>query len=58
MRFFALLAVGILTAAGLAVSGSAQPAPRIWKVAIGGETPDHAIQAQNYFPRMITIDAA
>ncbi len=38
-------------------AGAAQAAPMTWKVAIGGETPDHAIKAQDYFPRAITINA-
>jgi plastocyanin len=41
----------------MAGSGTAQPPPTSWKVAIGGESPDHAIQVQDFFPRTITINA-
>jgi len=37
--------------------GTAQPAPATWRVSAGAETPDHAIQLQDYFPRTITINA-
>ena len=38
-------------------SGVAQPAPTTWQASMGGESPDHAIQAQDFFPRTITINA-
>jgi len=53
----AVLGVCTLALMVMAASGAAQPAPVTWKVAIGGETPDHAIQAQDFFPRTITINA-
>lgn len=54
--------VGIVTALVLvfgafASSGTAQSSPATWKVAIGGETPDHGIQAQVFAPGTITIHA-
>jgi plastocyanin len=54
--------VGVLTALVLvfgafAGSGTAQSSPATWKVAIGGETPDHGIQAQVFAPSTITIHA-
>ncbi len=47
----------ILTLAVFAGSGTAQPSETTWKVAIGGETPDHRIQAQLFAPGTITINA-
>ncbi len=58
MRRFASAIVGlILVLTSLAVSGTAQPSATTWKVAIGGETPDHGIQAQVFAPALITIHA-
>jgi plastocyanin len=47
----------MLVWASFAAAGSAQPAGKAWKVAIGGETPDHGIQAQVFAPGSITINA-
>ncbi len=55
--FFAVVTACTLALMVMAGSGAAQPAPAAWKVTIGGETPDHGIQAQDYFPRTITINA-
>jgi plastocyanin len=49
--------VSALVLLGVAGTGIAQPAPATWRVSIGGETPDHAVQAQDFFPRAITIHA-
>jgi plastocyanin len=35
----------------------ASSAPRIWHVLVGGQSEDQAIQAEGYYPRVITIDA-
>ncbi len=53
----AVVAVSTLALMVMAGTGAAQPAPMTWKVSNGGETPDHAVQAQDYFPRTITINA-
>lgn len=47
----------ILIFAAFAVSGRAQPSAATWNVAIGGETPDHRLQAQIFAPGTITINA-
>ena len=58
MRAIASAVVGlILVLTSFAVSGTAQPSETTWKVAIGGETPDHRLQAQLFAPSTITIDA-
>src|SRR5262249_1725152 len=49
-----LLAVSMASTLGLMVtagSGSAQQPPTTWNVSVGGETPDHAVQLEDYFPR-------
>ena len=48
------LALGLAT---LSLPGRAQPAPMTWKVLNGADSPDHAIQGQDYYPRTITINA-
>ncbi len=53
----AVMAVSTLALMVMAGTGAAQPAPVMWKVSNGGETPDHAIQAQDFFPRAISIHA-
>lgn len=58
MRKFVSVVVGLIfTLAVFAVSGMAQQSETTWKVAIGGETPDHRIQAQLFAPTTITINA-
>jgi len=59
-----LLAVGslavALASATLISSAHAQSAssgPRTWHVLVGGQSKDRAIQAEGYYPRVITIDA-
>jgi plastocyanin len=58
MRKFASAVVGLmLVLTAFTVAGIAQPSETTWKVTIGGETPDHRIQAQLFAPSTITIDA-
>jgi plastocyanin len=60
-RLFHRAAVVVLTLAlgvgALSLPGRAQSAPATWKVLIGADSPDHAIQGQDYYPRTITINA-
>ena len=35
----------------------ARAGPRTWHVLVGGQSKDHAIQAEGYYPHVITIDA-
>lgn len=53
----AVVAVCTMALMVMAGTGAAQPVPVTWNVSIGGETPDHAVQAQDFFPRTITIHA-
>src|SRR5438132_496773 len=48
MSFSALLSVH---------AQSESSGPRTWHVLIGGQSDDKAIQAEGYYPRVITIDA-
>ena len=58
MSKFTSAAVGLMfILAASTVAGNAQPSETTWKVTIGGETPDHRIQAQLFAPSTITIDA-
>lgn len=59
-----LLAVGSLAAAlasatliSSAHAQSASSGPRTWHVLVGGQSKERAIQAEGYYPRVITIDA-
>jgi plastocyanin len=60
-----LLTIGLMAAARPAsaivispVSAqSTSSGPRTWHVLIGGQSQDQAIQAEGYYPRVITIDA-
>jgi len=45
-----------LSAAALSLPGRAQPAGTTWKVLVGADTPDHALQGQDFYPRTITIN--
>jgi plastocyanin len=47
----------VLAVVIFAPSGTAQPSPTTWNVAIGGETPGHGVQAQIFAPGTITINA-
>jgi plastocyanin len=57
IKYGSVLTGLILIMAAFTASGTAQPSPTTWKVAIGGETPDHGVQAQIFAPGTITIDA-
>jgi plastocyanin len=57
IKYMSVLAGFILAMTVFAASGTAQPSPTAWKVAIGGETPDHGVQAQIFAPSTITINA-
>src|SRR5205085_9274789 len=58
-----LLVVGLMAAAGPATvissvyAQSTSSGPRTWHVLVGGQSKDQAIQAEGYYPRVITIDA-
>jgi plastocyanin len=52
-----LLVASALAVGALSLPGQAQPAPATWKISIGAESPDHAIQGQDFYPRTITINA-
>lgn len=59
-RVFHRLLISVLICA-LAVGftplpGRAQPSPMTWKVSIGADSPDHAIQGQDFYPRTITVN--
>jgi plastocyanin len=56
-RASAALVIGVLVLGAVMGQGAAQSAGSTWKVAIGGETPDHGIQAQIFAPSLITIHA-
>lgn len=59
LRAVLLTSISVLIVTAVMVTarlGTAQPAPTAWKVLIGGETPDHAIQVNDYFPRTITVN--
>ncbi|HEX9371208.1 MAG TPA: plastocyanin/azurin family copper-binding protein, partial [Roseiflexaceae bacterium] len=52
------LLLALATCGGALASGAARPtmAATTWRAGIGGETPDHAIQAQAFLPASLTID--
>ncbi len=59
-----LLAIGSMAAGPASVAGmssvsahSTSSGPRTWHVLIGGQSQDQALQAEGYYPRVITIDA-
>jgi plastocyanin len=56
-RCLVLLLACVLTAGVAAGPRTAQAAPMAWKVQVGADSPDHGIQAQDFFPHTITIDA-
>jgi len=56
-RASAIFVMGLLVLGSMAGRGAAQPNGATWKVGIGGETPDHGIQAQVFAPALITIHA-
>jgi plastocyanin len=59
-----VLAVGALVAAIVSATGvasvhaqSTSSGPSTWHVLVGGQSADGAIQAEGYYPHVITIDA-
>ena len=40
-----------------AANAKASADPRTWHVLVGGQSEDHAVQAEGYYPHVITIDA-
>ena len=59
-----LLAIGLMAAGPVSAAGissvyaqSTSSGPRTWHVLIGGQSQGQAIQAEGYYPRVITIDA-
>jgi plastocyanin len=56
-KLVSMLAAVAVAIGAVAASGTAQSSPTTWKVAIGGETPDHGVQAQIFAPGTITINA-
>lgn len=46
-----------LAVAFTSLPGRAQPSPTTWKVSIGADSPDHAIQGQDFYPRTMTVNA-
>jgi plastocyanin len=44
-------------AGGIAHATPAPAGPRIWHVLVGGQSKDQAVQAEGYYPHVITIDA-
>jgi plastocyanin len=57
VRLATVLAGLVLAFGVLAATDAAQPGGMTWKVAIGGEAPDHGIQANLFAPKSITINA-
>jgi len=55
-RVTVMVLVFALSAAALSLPGRAQPAGTTWKVLVGADTPDHALQGQDFYPRTITIN--
>ena len=53
MMLLCALALVPVTAASAGTSGG----PRTWHVLVGGQSADQAVQAEGYYPHVITIDA-
>jgi plastocyanin len=53
MALLGALALVPVTAASAGTAGG----PRTWHVLVGGQSADHAVQAEGYYPHVITIDA-
>ncbi|MHB8732454.1 MAG: cupredoxin domain-containing protein [bacterium] len=49
--------IGALAVGMTSLPGRAQSGGTTWKVLLGADTPDHALQGQDYYPRTITISA-
>ena len=56
-RVTILLLAFALSIGALSLPGRAQSAGTTWKVLVGADTPDHALQGQDFYPRTITINA-
>src|SRR5438477_10457944 len=52
-----ICALAVLPVTPASAAGLAPSQPRIWHVLVGGHANDQAIQAEGYYPRVITIDA-
>src|SRR5947209_19092551 len=52
-----ICALGLLPITPANASGLASSQPRTWPVLVGGHSHDQAIQAEGYYPKVITIDA-
>jgi plastocyanin len=53
----AMAVAGPATGISSVYAQSTSSGPRTWHVLIGGQSEDQAIQAEGYYPRVITIDA-
>ena len=51
------MAAGPATVISSVYAQSTSSGPRTWHVLVGGQSKDQAIQAEGYYPRVITIDA-
>jgi plastocyanin len=56
-RVTVLLFSSVLAISVLSLPGRAQPKGIRWKVSVGADTPDHSLQGQDFYPRMITVIA-
>ena len=58
VRFLCGMLLALAMCGGALAAGTARPAPAAttWQVGIGGESADHALQAQAFFPTSITIN--
>ncbi|TME74210.1 MAG: hypothetical protein E6I46_10890, partial [Chloroflexi bacterium] len=52
-----ICALASLPVTPASASGLASSQPRTWHVLVGGHSHDQAIQAEGYYPKVITIDA-
>ncbi len=52
-----ICALAVLPVTPVSASGLASSHPRTWHVLVGGHANDQAIQAEGYYPKVITIDA-
>jgi len=53
----AIIIIGVLVLAAVVGVEHARAAGRTWSVAIGADSPDHAVQILDYYPRTITVNA-
>lgn len=56
-RLTVLLLASAVAVGAVSLPGRAQSAGTPWKVSIGAETADHALEGQDFYPRTITIKA-